>query len=78
MLGDAVGGGRGGGLTGMAAATSCALSCLLACSLPSRIGARCSSSSSVPGIVTTCHRLPGAGERVVGRYRFGTGGNTDD
>ena len=74
--GDADGGGIGGGLTGTAAAAACSLSSLRATSLPLRIRAMCSSSSVCSAVATACHFLPGAGERVVGLDRLGTGRNS--
>ena len=74
--GEADGGGTGGGLTGTAAAAACSLSSLQAASLPLRIRAICSSSSVCSAVATACHFLPGAGERVVGLDRLGTGRNS--
>ena len=74
--GEVDGGGIGGGLTGTAAATACSFSSLRAASLPLRIRAMCSSSSVCSTVETACHFLPGAGERVVGLDRFGTGRNS--
>ena len=74
--GEVDGGGIGGGLTGTAAAAACSLffsaSCFFA---PSDTGnvfflVRMLSSRN------PCHFLPGAGERVVGLDRFGTGRNS--
>ena len=73
--GEADGGGMGGGLTGMAAAAACSLSSLRAASLPLRMRAIYSSSSVCSTVATACHFLPGAGERVVGLDRVGTGKN---
>ena len=63
--GEVDGGGIGGGLTGTAAAAACSL----------RIRAACSSFSFCSAVETACHFLPGAGERVVGLDRLGTGRN---
>ena len=74
--GEADGGGIGGGLTGTAAAATCSLSSLRAASFPLRIREMYSSSSVCPAVATACHFLPGAGERVVGLDRLGTGKNS--